>query len=140
MSAEIRQVFGVAIRWHETARSTRREVYVMRIDGALRWYQDDEPVDLSDDDFDDLLDAEIIAGRLGGGEIDSDGFAAALGLPRSSVRTYLSRGQLPTPRRTERAVGGNRPLWSAEQVAGALIERSTRQPARGPRPRVGVSA
>jgi hypothetical protein len=73
--------------------------------------------------FGDELDREIVAARLGGGEMDADAFADALGMTRSSLRAYVGRGKLPRPRRSEKFSGGLKSLWTADQVAGVLLAR-----------------
>jgi hypothetical protein len=72
---------------------------------------------------DEAFDREILAERLGGGEFDVHEFARAIGTTRGGISGGVARGTIPAPHRTEKCQGGIRALWSAEQVAGVLIER-----------------
>lgn len=72
---------------------------------------------------DDAFDRQVLAERLGGGELDAVRFAEVLGVRRSCVWTFVKRGQIPSPKRREKCSGGMKALWSAEQVAGVLLAR-----------------
>jgi hypothetical protein len=83
---------------------------------------------------DEAFDREVWAERLGGGEFDVHEFARVLGTTRGAITGGMFRGSIPAPHRTEKCKGGIRCVWSAEQVAGVLLERRRRAPLHLVRP------
>ena len=72
---------------------------------------------------DDEIDRAIHASRLAALEYDTHGLAELIGKNASYVRTAEQRGWIPPHHRQEQCEGGVRNLWTADQVAGVLIER-----------------
>lgn len=77
--------------------------------------------------WDDDLDVDFIADRVGGGTFDRLSFAEHLGVSEKSVWTMVGRGHLPHPdgqAEVETAQGvQHRAVWSAPTLARVLIER-----------------